>query len=238
MDVRTAPDILKYARETHRKPDAFLVKRAGQWVPVSIDQFSAEVARVADWMRHRGVGRGERVLIVSESRYEWAVVDLAILSLGAISVPIFPTLPVSQIAPMARDAGAVAAFVSNLEQQEKVEAVQAAGLPLHWIWTFDREGLPGMGPRAKAGAGGAAGTAGGVADDGRGGGADRGAGGAPGADGGRRGSRGERPARARRRRDHHLHVRHDRGTEGRHADPRQFRGGSEGRDPGDAASAG
>lgn len=167
MDVRTAPDLLKYARETRRKPDAFLVKRAGQWVAISIDQLDSEVTRVARWLRRHGIGRGDRVLIVSESRYEWVVADLAILSIAAITVPIYPTLPVSQIAPMAQDAGAIAAFVSDQEQQEKVEAVQAGGQPLRWIWTFDRDGLPGLGARTRAGAGGAAGTAGGVTDDGR-----------------------------------------------------------------------
>ncbi|MGE5176017.1 MAG: AMP-dependent synthetase/ligase [Hyphomicrobiales bacterium] len=145
MDVNTAPGLLRYARETHRKRDAFLVKRAGQWVPISIDQFDVEVGHVAAWLREQGVSRGDRVLVASESRYEWVVADLAILSIAAITVPIYPTLPASQIVPMAQDAGAIAAFVSDQEQQEKLEAVKAAGVPLRWIWTFDRDGLPGQG---------------------------------------------------------------------------------------------
>ncbi|HEX7078909.1 MAG TPA: long-chain fatty acid--CoA ligase [Candidatus Eisenbacteria bacterium] len=163
MDVKTTPDLLSYARETHRKADAFLVKRAGQWVPISIEAFQGDVERAAGWLRGQGIGRGDRVLLLSESRYEWAVTDLAILSLAAISVPIYPTLPVSQIAPLVRDSGAVAAFVSSQGQREKIEAVQGAGHPLRWIWMFDRDGLPAQEGGGAGGAGGA-GAARGAAD--------------------------------------------------------------------------
>ena len=142
MDVRTVPELLRYACETHKKPDAFLVRRAGDWSPVSSDEFGKHVAAAAAWMKTQGVMRGDRVAILSESRYEWAVVDLAILTLGAVSVPFYATLPIGQIAPLIADSGAIGAFASNRDQREKLESIRAGGGTLRWIRTFDDEALP------------------------------------------------------------------------------------------------
>ena len=157
MDVKTAPELLRYACETHKKADAFLVRRAGVWTRVSSDEFASQVAAAAAWLRAKGVARGDRLAILSESRYEWAVTDLAILTLGAVSVPFYATLPAGQIAPLVVDSGATGAFVSNREQREKLESIRAGGGGLRWIHSFDEEGLP----AADAGAG-AAGVGGGA----------------------------------------------------------------------------
>lgn len=146
MDVQTIPDLLRHARETHRKPNAFLVRRAGVWVPVSIETFATQVAGVTAWLRAQGVARGDRVAILSESRYEWAVADVAIVSMGAISVPFYPTLPAGQIAPLVADSGVVGAFVSDDAQAEKLKLVQAerpaGSTPLRFVWNFDESALP------------------------------------------------------------------------------------------------
>ncbi len=153
MDVKTAPELLRYACETHKKADAFLVRRAGVWTRVSSDEFANQVAAVAAWLRAQGVARGDRVVILSESRYEWVVADLAILSMGAVSVPFYATLPAGQIAPLVADSGAIGAFVSNREQREKLESIRAGGGTLRWIHSFDEEGLPAAAGATASGAG-------------------------------------------------------------------------------------
>jgi long-chain acyl-CoA synthetase len=159
MDVATVPDLLRHARETHRKPNAFLVRRAGEWVPVSIEAYASHAEAVAAWLRAKGVAPGDRVGILSESRYEWAVADMAILSIGAISVPLYPTLPAGQIAPLLADAGVCGAFASSAAQREKLELVLAggelarAGVAVRFVWCFDDSGLPGV-ARPSAGAAG------------------------------------------------------------------------------------
>src|SRR5687767_13823188 len=149
MDVRTIPDLLRHSLETHPKPNAFLVRRAGEWTPISTEKFATDVSAAGAWLREKGVAPGDRVAIISESRYEWAVVDVAILSMGAISVPLYPTLPANQIAPLLVDAGVIGAFVSGAAQIEKVELVvaggemaRAGGAPLRFVWSFDTAGLP------------------------------------------------------------------------------------------------
>jgi long-chain acyl-CoA synthetase len=71
-----------------------------------------------------GVGPGDRVAIVSESRPEWLMADLAILSGGAVTVPIYPTLSSVQARYILQDAGAKAAIVSTRSQLEKIQDVR------------------------------------------------------------------------------------------------------------------
>ena len=71
-----------------------------------------------------GVEPGSRVAVVSDSRPEWVIADLAILAAGAVTVPIYPTLPPAQVGYILADAGAVAAVVSDEAQAAKVRAVR------------------------------------------------------------------------------------------------------------------
>ena len=150
MDVRTIPDLLRHALEVHRKPDAFLEKREGRWLPVSIEAFADRVRACAADLIGRGVRRGDRVAIISENRIEWAVVDQAILSIGGVTVPIYPTLPGPQIEVLLADCGATGIFVSSLAHRAKVEAIRAGVPTLRWIESFDVDGLPGSGAAAPA----------------------------------------------------------------------------------------
>src|SRR5689334_19877832 len=142
MDVQTVPDLLRHSIETHRKANAFLVKRQGRWEPVSIFEFEVRVRAVAAELVSRGVKRGDRVVILSENRLEWAIADMAILSIAAVSVPVYATLPADHVAPLLADSGAVGAFVSSAAQEEKVRWGIRQAPSLQWVLCFD-DGLPG-----------------------------------------------------------------------------------------------
>ena len=71
-----------------------------------------------------GVTSGDRVAIVSESRPEWVLCDMAILALGGVTVPIYPTLNGSQVRYILADAGARLAIVSTRQQLEKIQEVR------------------------------------------------------------------------------------------------------------------
>ena len=154
MDVQTIPDLLRYSVEMHRKPDAFLVKRQDRWEPVSISEFAERVRGVAAELRSRGVKRGDRVAILSENRLEWAIADQAILSVAAVTVPIYATLPADHVAPLLHDSGATGIFVSSAAQEEKVRSLIREAPALQWILVFD-DGLPAA-PSGGAAPGGAA----------------------------------------------------------------------------------
>ena len=107
------------------KPSLLLSKVAGQWRPISAGDFGFTVRALSLGLNGLGIQPGDRVAILSENRPEWAMADYAILCAGAWSVPIYPTLPAAQVAPLLADSGARAVFVSTLEQLGKILTVKA-----------------------------------------------------------------------------------------------------------------
>jgi long-chain acyl-CoA synthetase len=89
-----------------------------------------------------GVGKGDRVALLSENRWEWPVTDFAVLALGAVDVPLYLTLTAEQVGYMMRDSGAKVAVVSNREQYDKL--VAAGDLPeLEQVVVMDAGEFPG-----------------------------------------------------------------------------------------------
>jgi hypothetical protein len=72
-----------------------------------------------------GAKKGDRIALVSENRWEWAVTDFAALAIGAADVPIYPTLTGEQIAEQVSDAGCRIAVVSTRQQFDKLQSVRA-----------------------------------------------------------------------------------------------------------------
>jgi long-chain acyl-CoA synthetase len=94
----------------------------GSWKPITADELYGRVRGLADVFRGWGLGKGDRVAILSENRWEWAVTDFATLAIGGVDVPLYPTLTPEQIGYMLRDSGAKVAVVSSRELYEKVAA--------------------------------------------------------------------------------------------------------------------
>lgn len=109
--------------ERHRKPAQFLRKHENRWEEMSAERARADVERLALGLAALGVVRGDRVALLSESRYEWPITDLAIMAMGAITVPIYPTLTAEQCRAMLEDSGARAVVISTAAQLEKLHPV-------------------------------------------------------------------------------------------------------------------
>jgi long-chain acyl-CoA synthetase len=90
---------------------------------VSTREFVDQVRAVSLELHHLGVGPGDRIGVVCESRPEWSVADLAILTVGAINVPVYPTLSATQTQFILRDAGVRAVFVSDDIQLAKIRDI-------------------------------------------------------------------------------------------------------------------
>ncbi len=123
-EPRTLCDIFTIAAESG-KPNLLISKVTGVWKPISAADFGFTVRALSLGLNGLGVQPGDRVAILSENRPEWAMADYAILCAGAWSVPIYPTLPAGQIAPLLNDCGAKAIFVSTLEQLGKILTIRA-----------------------------------------------------------------------------------------------------------------
>ncbi len=98
---------------------------ASQWRAISSDQIYQRVRALAEAFRAWGAKKGDRIALVSENRWEWAITDFAVLALGAADVPIYPTLTAEQVAALLRDAGCRIAVVSTRQQFEKLSSVRS-----------------------------------------------------------------------------------------------------------------
>lgn len=85
-----------------RSPDAaalhYFDAGAGDWRSLTWRDYEERVRKVAGWLLAQGIQRGDRVVILSANRPEWLIADLAILSIGAVSVPIYATSAVKDVA--------------------------------------------------------------------------------------------------------------------------------------------
>ena len=96
----------------------------GQWQPVSSDQIYHRVRTLARTFLSWGAQKGDRIALISENRWEWAITDFAALAIGAVDVPIYPTLTGEQVAALVADAGCRIAVVSTRQQFDKLNAVR------------------------------------------------------------------------------------------------------------------
>jgi long-chain acyl-CoA synthetase len=95
------------------------------WHPISSDELLARVHTLANVFRSWGIVKGDRIALLAENRWEWAVVDFATLVLGAVDVPIYPTLTADQIAGLLIDSGARVAVVSTEAQYTKLASIRS-----------------------------------------------------------------------------------------------------------------
>lgn len=109
-----------------RYPKPALMRRctAGGFDVWSSRELFEQVRDLSLGLAALGVEPGSRVAVVSDSRPEWVIADLAILAGGAVTVPIYPTLPPAQVGYVLADAGAVAVVASDETQAAKVRAVR------------------------------------------------------------------------------------------------------------------
>src|SRR3954463_4722294 len=127
---------------TYNRPDALQVKTGGVYRPISHAEAATRVLNLARGLQALGVERGDRVAILSENRPEWAIADFASLTSALTDVPIYPTLPADQITYILKDSGAVAIFVSNRAQAEKVKEIRGQLPALRTVIGFDD--IPGL----------------------------------------------------------------------------------------------
>ena len=95
-------------------------KADGIYKDISYSELARRVDLFANGLASLGIRRGDRVSIISENRPEWAISDLALVSLGAVGVPIYPTMTAKQNEFIFNDAGVRFVIVSNQFQLNKV----------------------------------------------------------------------------------------------------------------------
>ncbi len=120
---------------------AFRRKVGGAWQDVTAGQFLADVEQVAKGLVAAGIQPGDRVGLMSKTRYEWTLVDYAIWFAGGITVPIYETSSAEQVAWILGDSGAVAAVVENEGHAQTLSGVRSRLADLRDVWCIERGSL-------------------------------------------------------------------------------------------------
>src|SRR5262245_36240859 len=123
---KTLVDIFLEAASVRPDRALFMRRNDAGWESIRADRALRDVESLALGLRQFGVRKGDRIGLLSETRYEWSVTDLAILSLGAITVPIYPTLTAAQCRNVLDHSEARAVIVSTREQLEKIRGCRAS----------------------------------------------------------------------------------------------------------------
>lgn len=102
----------------------FTRPRSFEWVNVTAQEFIDEVFEVAKGLIANGVQQGDRVALLSETRYEWTLLDFAIWAAGAVTVPIYGSSSPSQVQWIIEDSGAVFAITETIEHTDMMKHLE------------------------------------------------------------------------------------------------------------------
>jgi long-chain acyl-CoA synthetase len=119
----------------------FTRKVDGRWAPVTAKEFSTEVKAIAAGLLAAGVKAGDRVGLMSKTRYEWTLCDYAIWTAGGVTVPIYETSSAEQVQWNLGDSGAVGVIVESAAHQETLQSVKDQLPDLKGAWQIDAGGL-------------------------------------------------------------------------------------------------
>jgi long-chain acyl-CoA synthetase len=124
----------------------------GSWRDVTARTFLDEVRQAAAGLAALGVRAGDRVAIMSRTRYEWSLLDFAVWEAGAITVPVYETSSAEQVGWILSDSGAVAVFTETAENTAVVESVREQAPDLAQVWQIDPDDAQNAGEAGTQGA--------------------------------------------------------------------------------------
>lgn len=138
MEVKRIFELLPHQQAHTPKSDILAYKVKGQWVKYSTDELIRKANSVSLGLLRIGVKRGDKVAIISPNRPEWNFVDFGIQQIGAVSVPMYPTITEEEYAYIFKDSGVKVVFVADEKLYAKASKVATQIPEIQAIYTFDR----------------------------------------------------------------------------------------------------
>ena len=130
-------------RRAAEQPQAVMLRRpgpaglSGEWVDVTTSQFKDEVTALAKGLIAAGIQTGDRVALMSHTRYEWTLIDYAIWAAGAVTVPVYETSSAEQAEWILGDSGARACFVETGAYEQLIDKFRERVPALEHIWLIE-----------------------------------------------------------------------------------------------------
>lgn len=125
------------AARTHASRPATRIKDGDRWKVRTYGQLAQRVSLLAAHLIDAGVEAGDRVLLLANNCPEWSQIDLALLSIRAVPVPVYPTSTPEQIRHIAADSGAIFAVIENAALLARFEQVWDRTPDVRGVWTFE-----------------------------------------------------------------------------------------------------
>lgn len=137
MEVTRIFDLLPYYEKKFKpKDDVIASKEDGKWKKISIKQYREIVDNISYGFLALGVEPGDRIAQISPNRVEWNMVDMAILQIGAIHIPIYPTISESDYKYILGHAEVKLVFISGNELLRKIQHILPEVPSIQGIYTY------------------------------------------------------------------------------------------------------
>ena len=144
VDITRLFDILTQYESVHPEQKTALAgKRNGVWMAYSPGEYLHITNNISYGLMQLGVQHGDCVGIISTNRPEWNMIDMAIMQIGAISVPVYPTISENDYRHIVRHSGMKVVILEGAEVMNKIAAIMPDTPELKHVYTFiDREKFP------------------------------------------------------------------------------------------------
>jgi len=130
-------DFAYHQLETNPQEDCLVDKREGKWIKTSTSEYLSKAMEMSKGLIQLGIKPGDKVALISNNRSEWNICDVALLQIGAVSVPIYPTITEKEYTYIFNNAEIKLCIVSDEELYEKVTSITPDVPSLEGIYTFN-----------------------------------------------------------------------------------------------------
>ena len=139
MEITRIFDLLpRYKSLFKPKDDALAGKDDGKWIKYSIDQYIEKANNISYAFLKLGVRKGDKIATITQNRPEWNFLDMGILQIGAVHVPIYPTISESDYKYILNHAEVKYVFVAGKELLNKIEHILPDVPSLKEVYTFKK----------------------------------------------------------------------------------------------------
>jgi len=142
MNVKRIFDLIPHYLEKYPNQDTvFGYKREGEWRHMSIQEYKDKINNISYGFIKLGIQKGDKIAIISSNRPEWNILDMAAMQIGAISVPIYPTISQDDYRYIFNHAEIQLVFIEGKELRTKIEPILPKIKSLKHIYTFMDQGV-------------------------------------------------------------------------------------------------
>ena len=138
MELKRIFDIPEYQKKKYPKSDALNAKENGQWRAYNIDECINNINHVSFALLASGIKKDDKISIISNNRPEWNFVDFGVMQVGAVNVPVYPTITEEDYVFIFNDAEVKMVFVSSEELFLKIQNIKSRIPSLKEVFTFNQ----------------------------------------------------------------------------------------------------